>query len=637
MKIKTRLRLNTWISLVVVMLMMLSLAWSFWEMDKAARNENLIHELEKTAFDRISLRDDYLLYREERASVQWVAKSETLRGLMETATERFTSEVDKALLQEARKDFDATFTGFSMILEKHKREGRDAKNVFASDEAESRLIGQVFLKAYALMDSIGRLHELAERASTRARANGFALIIFSIVGCIIAMVVNSAILSRIIAKRLTVLNEGIGIIGGNLDYRINTEGDDELSALALASNEMAARLKETHTSVENLQREITARKQAEEALRRISSRQESLLSAIPDIIMEVDGNKVYTSSNQVGKDFFGEDVVGKEAAFYFEGDQDTYSTVQPLFNGDENMIHLESRQRRRDGEKRLLSWRCRVLKDENGQVTGALSSARDITERKQAEEEIKRLNAELEQRVLDRTAQLETANRELEAFSYSVSHDLRGPLRAIDGFSNILLEDYEGKLDAEGNRLLNVIRTNTQRMDQLITDLLALSRVSKNELKLSRVDMTAMAHSVYKEIASPEVQQKFIFTVAPLPDGTGDPFLLRQAWNNLLSNAIKYTTPRDEQRIEITGHTEEGMNIYSIRDTGVGFNPIYTHKLFGVFQRLHKSTEFEGNGVGLAIVQRIIHRHGGRVWAEGKENEGATFSFSLPSKEVENG
>ena len=512
MKIKTRLRLNTGISLVVVMLIMLSLAWSFWEIDRADRNENLVEELRKVAFERISLRDDYLLHQEKLASNQWVAKSETLRGLMETASERFTAETDKVLLQKARKEFDATFSAFSTILEKHKREGRNAKNVFAPDEAESRLIAQVFLKASSLMDSIGRLYESTERAATRARTRGFALIVFIIIGGTIATVVNSTTLNRIVAKRLMILNEGVGIIGGgNLNHRINTGGDDELSALARASNEMAARLKETYTSVENLQREITAHTQAKE--------------------------------------------------------------------------------------------------------------------------EIQRLNAELEQRVLDRTAQLETANRELEAFSYSVSHDLRGPLRAIDGFSNILLEDYEGTLDAEGKRLLNVIRTNTQHMDQLITDLLALSRVSKSQLKLSRVDMTAMAHSVYNEIASTEVQQKFVFTVAPLPNGTGDPVLLRQAWYNLLSNAIKYTTPRDERRIEITGHTEEGTGIYSIRDTGVGFNPKYIHKLFGVFQRLHKSTEFEGNGVGLAIVQRIIHRHGGHAWAEGKVNEGATFSFSLPCKE----
>ena len=151
-------------------------------------------------------------------------------------------------------------------------------------------------------------------------------------------------------------------------------------------------------------------------------------------------------------------------------------------------------------------------------------------------------------------------------------------------------------------------------------------------MKGSRIDMTKMAHSIYHEIAPPEVRENFVFTVAPLPDGHGDSTLLRQVWSNLLSNAVKFTMPREVRRIEITGYTEKDMNIYSVRDTGVGFNPDYIPKLFGVFQRLHKTTEFEGIGVGLAIVQRIIHRHGGRVWAEGKINEGATFSFSLPLK-----
>ena len=261
-----------------------------------------------------------------------------------------------------------------------------------------------------------------------------------------------------------------------------------------------------------------------------------------------------------------------------------------------------------------------------------ISVTRDITERKKAEEEIHRLNAELEERVLQRTSQLESSYRELEDFVYSVSHDLRAPLRAMNGFSCLVMEEYADKIDDEGNRLLNVIRANTQYMDNLIADLMELFRTARAPIQSSPIDMAAMAQAVYEEVAPPEVRGRFEFSIAALPEAMGDPALMRQVWRNLLANAIKFTFPRETRRIEVGGYTEKDKNVYFVKDTGVGFDPRYIHKLFGVFQRLHQSSEFEGTGIGLAIVQRIVQRHGGQTWAEGKVGEGSVFYFSLPQK-----
>jgi len=243
------------------------------------------------------------------------------------------------------------------------------------------------------------------------------------------------------------------------------------------------------------------------------------------------------------------------------------------------------------------------------------------------------LNADLERRVIERTARLEALNRELEAFSYSVSHDLRAPLRSIDGFSQSLLEDYAGRLDDTGRDYLCRVRAASQRMAQLIDDLLNLSRITRAEIYREEVDLSALARSIVAELQKSQPERPVEFTIAPGLAAEGDARLLRIALENLLNNAWKFTSKHPAARIEFGAMEQEGQTVYFIRDDGAGFDMAYADKLFGAFQRLHTASEFPGTGIGLATVQRIIHRHGGCVWARGEVERGATFYFTLTTKE----
>ncbi len=267
--------------------------------------------------------------------------------------------------------------------------------------------------------------------------------------------------------------------------------------------------------------------------------------------------------------------------------------------------------------------------DAEGRIWGLRGTAQNITERKRLEEEMGRLNVELESRVEERTAELTEAVKELESFSYSVSHDLRAPLRAIDGFSSLLEKQSGGSLDEEGHRLVQVVRKNAQQMGRLIDDLLRFSRSSRAELRKATIDMSGLVEQVLEEILPAAERERTEVRLAKLPAASGDGALVRIVLQNLLSNALKYSAPRERRVIEIGSRPGDDGPEYFVRDNGVGFDPRYQDKLFGVFQRLHSATEFEGTGIGLALVKRIVTRHGGRVWAEGAVDRGATFWFTL--------
>ena len=243
---------------------------------------------------------------------------------------------------------------------------------------------------------------------------------------------------------------------------------------------------------------------------------------------------------------------------------------------------------------------------------------------------LRRENAELQERERQRSEELAAAYQDLESFSYSISHDLRAPLRSIDSFAQILEEDHAAGLDAEGRRILGIIRGGSRRMDQLIVGLLEFSRAGRERLELDSIDMTALAGAVAAEATALYVGPRPLIDIADLPAVQGDATVIRQVWSNLIGNALKYSAKRPEPRVKISGRIENREAIYQVEDNGAGFDMRYADKLFGVFQRLHRTEDFSGTGVGLAIVHRIIARHGGRVWAQGTPDVGACFQFSLP-------
>lgn len=375
--------------------------------------------------------------------------------------------------------------------------------------------------------------------------------------------------------------------------------------------------------------DITERKQAEEAVARLAA----IVESSDDAIVGKDLEGIVTSWNAGAEKAFGYtafEMIGHSITRLIPpGRLDEEARILDQIKRGQSVRHFETVRVRKDGSSVHISVAVSAIRDRSGKIVGAAKVARDSTERRAAEEALRQLNATLEQRVIERTTQLEAANKDLEAFSYSVSHDLRAPLRAISGFSRIVREDYSAALDADGLRYLELVEKSALQMGQLIDDLLTFSRTGRQALILQTVNTAELVNACLTDLQEMQKDRDVTINVGALPDCEADPSLLKQVWLNLLANALKYTRKRDSAVITIGSRPEGGADSYFVQDNGAGFEMKYADKLFGVFQRLHLADDYEGTGVGLALVHRIVQRHGGRVWAEANLNVGATFHFTL--------
>jgi len=405
------------------------------------------------------------------------------------------------------------------------------------------------------------------------------------------------------------------------------EGSDGQSTLALIVDITERKhveqvLQKAHAELELQVQERTA------ALSEANALLQTMMDNMPDHIYfkDAEGRFIRNSKSQAKMMGLSDPakVVGRTDFDFFPKDhaQRSYDEEQKLMKSGQPLVNIEERVVWPDGQVAWVSTTKLPLRDTKKQVIGTFGISRDITARKQAEEELQKSNT-----------QLEAANKELEAFSYSVSHDLRAPLRSIDGFSQAVMEDYGEQLPEQGHEHLMRVRKAAQHMAALIDDLLNLSRVTRAPMKSDTVNLSKLAQGIIVELKRTQPERNVKFTGTPNLNVRGDPHLLQVVLENLLNNAWKFTSKREQAEIEFGSKRENDETIYFMRDNGAGFDMAYTSKLFGAFQRLHAMTDFPGTGVGLATVQRIIHRHAGRIWTEAEVDRGATFFFTLPALE----
>lgn len=510
----------------------------------------------------------------------------------------------------------------------YRIEGKEL-SVFKRVVDNGEILGTVYLRAR---------YELFERLKDY-------LSILSVVMAIslLAAILLSYWLNSLVTKPILAISEVTRRVMESRDFSLRAAKttEDEIGSLADGFNGMLAeigrRAEVLEESNRTLEREMSERREVEAALRASELRNRTLVAATTSVVWTADGrghfmHELPSWSAYTGQTFDEYRGSGWRAAFQTD-DQQAVELAWAHAVDAADSFDLELRLWHESSKRhRYVVMRAVPIVDPAGGIREWIGTVTDIDDQRHAEDELHKLNAELEQRVAERTGQLEAVNKELEGFSYSVSHDLRAPLRAVLGFSKLLLEDHGGQLDEEARRKLGIVQNEAERMSVLIDDLLTFSRLGRQAIQPRELDMKALANGMFERLQAQSTGPKADFRIGSLPRASGDRVLLEQVWANFLSNAIKFSAKREHPAIEVGAISDGAEHIYFVRDNGAGFDPRYQSKLFGVFQRLHDNSEFAGTGVGLALVERIVTRHGGRVWADSKPDEGATFYFTLPKE-----
>jgi len=496
----------------------------------------------------------------------------------------------------------------------------------------------------------GTIHIRADLADIRHQLwTNISVVVVLMLTAVLAILALTGRLGRHVTLPIQRLAEVVQSVSTKKDYTVRVEGggQDELGRLMTGFNDMLRAVDEREAALAKARDQLEARvRERTRALEQEIAERKAAQKAIQDKEVKLTEAQKIAQLGSWEWDPAANTVEWSDELFRITGAlptrfEGTFGEALRITHPDDRKRFQDAMEKSRDGREpfqadvriirpdgsiRILRMHGKPVLDDAGKTVRLIGTAQDITERKRAESAIQDLNEELRAKVEEVAA----ANRELEGFSYSVSHDLRAPLRAIHGYSRMLVEDYADKVDGEGRRYLDVIARNTKRMGELIDDLLDFSRLGRQPLHQSPVDMESLVTLVCDEALAAAPGRRLEFRRGALPPAHGDSSMLRVVVTNLVANAVKYTKGRDPAVIEIGSGADGGGTAYFVKDNGVGFEMEYAHKLFGVFQRLHRTEDFEGTGVGLALVQRIIQRHGGRVAAEGRVGSGATFTFVLP-------